>query len=94
MSLLPFLLMFLCGVFLIAGIAFALINWASIGLILHGSIKKNRFGINLDTVVCPNCQVELPATRKPANLRQFLWGGWTCSNCGRECDKWGQSINQ
>jgi hypothetical protein len=22
-----------------------------------------------------------------------MWGGWTCSNCGCEMDKWGTEIN-
>jgi hypothetical protein len=28
--------------------------------------------------------------RKPSNLRQALWGGWTCPHCRGEFDRWGR----
>jgi ssDNA-binding Zn-finger/Zn-ribbon topoisomerase 1 len=54
--------------------------------------RKGKWGINLTDVVCPKCGQALPKIRKPVNLRQFLWGGTTCSNCGAEVDKWGNEI--
>ena len=32
--------------------------------------------------------------RKPTSFRQAAWGGWTCSKCGCEIDKWGIEIPQ
>jgi hypothetical protein len=39
---------------------------------------------------CPRCATALPQTRKPASLKQALWGGWTCPNCGCEADRLGR----
>ena len=39
---------------------------------------------------CPRCTTELPQTRKPASLKQALWGGWTCPDCGCEVDRLGR----
>lgn len=54
--------------------------------------KSGKMGINLGNVKCQNCNNDLPTIRKPKNLRQMLWGGWTCSRCGYEIDKYGKNI--
>jgi hypothetical protein len=54
--------------------------------------KSGKFGINLDPVHCPNCGELQPASRKPANKREMLWGGWTCEKCGAKMDKYGKQI--
>jgi hypothetical protein len=41
---------------------------------------------------CPNCGERFPRFRKPANRRQALWGGGTCSKCGCEVDRRGRKI--
>lgn len=41
---------------------------------------------------CPSCGAKLPAVRRPSNLRQAMWGGWTCSQCHAEVDRRGQLI--
>ncbi len=51
------------------------------------------WGLNLRPVSCPKCGENVPFLRKPASLRQELWGGWTCSNCGIEMDRWGTEIS-
>ena len=33
---------------------------------------------------CPKCETELPKFRKPANFRQAMLGGYTCTGCGAE----------
>lgn len=63
---------------------------AGCGLILRGMKVKNRWGINLARVQCPQCGTPLPAMRRPKNLSQCLWGGSTCAHCGVEVDKWGK----
>ena len=56
--------------------------------------QKSPWGINTaalsakNELRCPNCNSALPKARKPANLRQLMWGGFTCASCGKEYDKW------
>jgi hypothetical protein len=51
--------------------------------------EGKRMGLNLARgLTCPKCSAPLPTVRKPQNLNQALWGGWTCKNCGSEFDKW------
>ena len=46
--------------------------------------KGHEMGLDFDQTSCPNCGQELPRVRRPANLRQTLWGGWTCSSRGKK----------
>jgi len=39
---------------------------------------------------CPRCQALLPKMRKPKSMRQMLFGGWTCSECGCEVNSMGR----
>jgi hypothetical protein len=64
-----------------------------LALVIHGTLVKNRLGINLDSVSCPRCNTVLPQVRKPRSLQQSMWGGCTCPNCGVEIDKWGREVN-
>ena len=61
-------------------------------LVAYGTIVKNNWGINLSAVSCPRCHSPLPKQRQPMSRRQRWWGGWTCSACGVEVDKWGREI--
>ncbi|MBH25147.1 MAG: hypothetical protein CMH57_11980 [Myxococcales bacterium] len=54
--------------------------------------RRSRWGINLDPVSCPDCDLPMPPVRTPKNTRQALWGGWTCPDCGCEMDKYGEAI--
>ncbi len=36
---------------------------------------------------CEVCGQPLPVVRRPTSLRQALYGGWTCPNCGAELDR-------
>jgi hypothetical protein len=56
--------------------------------------KRGRWGINTKQVYCPECGEPAPAVRMPKNLRQALWGGCTCTECGLEYDKWGTPVEQ
>lgn len=60
--------------------------------VLHGTIKKTKWGVNLDPVVCPRCGKPVAQVRAPKTVRQALWGGGTCSACGTAMDKWGREI--
>jgi hypothetical protein len=48
----------------------------------------------LNGVTCPRCGTVAPFFRKPTSLRQALWGGWTCANCGCNMDRWGKEITK
>ncbi|MFT6747892.1 MAG: hypothetical protein ACJAZ2_002249 [Glaciecola sp.] len=54
--------------------------------------KHAKWGINLKLPSCPSCGLQQPRFRKPLNERQMLWGGYTCSKCGTEMDKYGSKI--
>jgi hypothetical protein len=61
-------------------------------LLVRGTKQKTDLGVNLKVAnACPTCGAALPAVRVPKNVRQFLWGGWTCGGCGAELDKWGRT---
>lgn len=65
-----------------------------VGLVLvaHGTLVKNRWGMNLDSVVCPACGASEGFLRAPRSVKQALWGGWTCQKCGCAMDKWGRAV--
>ncbi len=60
--------------------------------VARGTLNRTHAGINLGGVGCPRCGAAQPKVRKPANMRQFLWGGNTCPQCGLEMDKWGRPL--
>ena len=80
--------------------AFSVTNFVTYGIIAlifivffyKKSRDKSNLGINLNRVYCPNCQTKQPIIRKPANQRQTLYGGHTCSKCNTEMDKYGVAI--
>ena len=64
-------------------------------LVVRATIRRTgRWGINLRARTCPVCGMPSPGVRLPHSLRQALWGGWTCTQCGAELDKWGVKIAQ
>ncbi len=56
-------------------------------------MTENKYGIDLGTVRCPECDEPLPALRVPDSLHQLMWGGWTCPKCGCRMDKWGKPVD-
>jgi hypothetical protein len=70
-------------------LAFAVIGHI---LVKRDTARKGRWGINLSPMSCSKCSTPAPAVRLPASLRRALWGGWTCSQCGFELDKWGRPV--
>jgi hypothetical protein len=85
-DLLPILVgvVFLIGIFVLA--------WLGLRLIARDTARKGKWGFNRKIVFCPDCGLQMPKFRTPHSLRQALWGGWTCRDCGCEMDKWGQKI--
>jgi hypothetical protein len=73
-------------------------SFASAGmlLVIWGTVRRNRWGINTGPLICPHCHhtERLPfEPRKPTSLQQLLWGGETCSVCGTHFDKWGREVS-
>lgn len=67
-------------------------------LVVRDTVRKSgRWGVNIKGLAgtqCPECGNPMPAVRVAANLRQTLWGGWTCRRCSCEIDKWGRAIRR
>ena len=57
-----------------------------------GTKNKTKWGINTKTVLCPKCHEKFPLVRKPKKINQALWGGFTCSVCDIDVDKWGREL--
>ncbi len=78
----------------------------AIGVVVFASLARLFFLLVRDTVRktgkwgiagqpptgCPSCGAELPMVCLPKNVRQMLWGGWTCGSCHVEIDKWGKLL--
>ena len=77
-------------------IAVAFLVGLAVGLLLviYGTIVKNRWGINLRRVECPDCRTVMGLVRMPTSSRQAMWGGYTCPRCKCELDKWGRRITR
>ena len=69
---------------------FAILN----AIVVYGTRKQTKWGINLKRICCPRCGEKAPFVRKPTTLRQALWNGWTCPKCGCEMDKWGKEVEK
>jgi len=54
----------------------------------------SKWGLNLESVTCPQCENKIPMARTPGNVQQLLWGGWNCPECGCKVDKWGKPITE
>jgi hypothetical protein len=78
------------GMYLAVGVLIFLA--VGVVLVVYGTIKKDRWGINLGRVECPNCRTVMPRVRMPQSGREAMWGGYTCPTCKTEMDKWGRSI--
>ena len=73
-------------------LCFVVVLIALVVLVARGTRQRGKMGINLARTKCPRCGTLAPLFRKPTSLKQMLWGGWTCTNCGCEMDTWGREI--
>jgi hypothetical protein len=71
-----------------------MLDLSGVGFLLvgYGTVARNRWGINIAAVSCPNCRTPFTRLRKSRSLKQTLWGGHTCTACRTEIDKWGRQI--
>lgn len=73
---------------------FAPIAIVGLALVIYGSFAKTKWGINLrPPKECPRCGGAIGRVRSPRSAQQAFWGGWTCSSCGAELDKWGREAS-
>ena len=63
-------------------------------VLVRGTLRQTKWGINLKATYCPRCGEKIPFAGKPTSLHQFLWGGWTCPKCGCEVGKWGIEVDE
>ena len=68
-----------------------LIMSAAIGAIATATVLLSAIVFRKHSA-CWECGIRLPKLRAPTSLRQALWGGFTCQNCGTELDASGQKI--
>ena len=78
---------------ILAGLIFTLLTVGCV-LLVVGTVMKNKWGINVARISCPNCGNSLDRVRAPKTFAQVLWGGSTCDKCGIEVDKWGRPVAQ
>lgn len=64
----------------------------SIGSLVMWAFGWGKFEGGGAKLACPECGTMPPLVRKPANRRQMIWGGWTCKECGCECDRRGRKV--
>lgn len=62
--------------------------------LLQKGKNDSKLGINLSRVHCPKCDERQEIIRKPASKEQALYGGYTCTNCGTEMDKFGTELEK
>ena len=67
---------------------FAMVFPMLMGLLAVGLVS----GSSLSSPKCPTCGTLQPPIRRPTSLRQLLFGGWSCSECGTEIDRRGCAI--
>ncbi len=75
----------------IASIVLVLLIAGAIAIYL-GTKNKTKWGINTKPVNCPRCGAPSPGIRKPENMQQALWGGYSCTGCSTNIDKWGRKV--
>jgi hypothetical protein len=85
------------GTIVLIGIVVAILGLAGTGLflVIRDTIRgRGKWGIVLSPPSeCPECGEPLPLVRVPTSSRQAMWGGWTCTYCGCELDKYGKVIS-
>ena len=56
------------------GLAFLVGLAVGVVLVIHGTIVKNRWGVNLRRMECPNCATVMGRVRMPTSGEQAMWG--------------------
>jgi hypothetical protein len=67
--------------------------FSGVGVLVVGTLRRGRWGVNLKSVHCPSCATPMSARRQPVFKSQMLLGGWMCPHCGTKMDKWGRNVS-
>jgi len=65
-----------------------------IAVSIYGTVAKNRWGVNLNPLICPVCGAAPTPARPGISLRRSFWGGRTCEVCETKMDNWGRIIER
>jgi hypothetical protein len=68
--------------------------WLAIGLViaLVEIVLRLRMGASLAPMRCPNCATPQPFVRGPISFRRSIQGGWACTKCAIEIDRYGRAV--
>ncbi len=61
-------------------------------LIARQSREQGSLGLGPLHIKCPQCGTAQPFIRKPSSVPQMLFGGYSCSGCGLEIEKYGRAV--
>jgi hypothetical protein len=61
---------------------------------LAGGLAVIIFALARKAPKCESCGAVQPKFRKPKNMTQAMWGGYTCDGCGKEIDARGRLRKQ
>jgi predicted RNA-binding Zn-ribbon protein involved in translation (DUF1610 family) len=91
-------------IFVLVAIVAAVFSAIVLTIAADSAGRSGRWGINLNpvwdiargrgllrSVTCPQCGRDQAPHRMSLNPAKFLWGGWTCPNCGTRMDQWGKA---
>ena len=91
-------------VFLFVALIAVLLSGVVLTIATDTAGRSGKWGINLNSVwdmvrgkglrrkvICPSCGREQAPRRLSLKLAGFLWGGWTCPDCGTAMDQWGKA---
>ena len=60
--------------------------------LIFNQFRKKKKDVNLFEVKCPKCGKKQKFVRVPKDIKEAVWGGYTCPNCGCKMDKFGKEI--
>jgi hypothetical protein len=67
---------------------------AVIAVLVVGTLRRGRLGINLRSVHCPRCITPMSVRRQTLFGSHLLVRGWMCPHCGTKMDKWGRNMSE
>lgn len=56
--------------------------------------RRGMWGYNFKRIVCPHCGTRLRRELRFFTWNQWMWGGWTCHECGIELSQYGRPWKQ
>src|SRR5450759_2088054 len=88
-------------IFLFVAIVTVVLSGVVLTVATETTGRSGKWGINLNSVwdmaqgkgllrkvTCTTCGREQAQRRMSLKFTEFLWGGWTCPDCGTVIDQW------